>query len=72
MEDFIYSNDRKTLMGILDKKIQKVIIPFGVEVIGKKAFENCTHLESVDIPLSVTRIEDDAERVTDRCLALGQ
>lgn len=60
MKEFIYSKDKKTVVGITDKQIRQIMIPLGVEAIGEKAFENCIHLESVDIPLSVIRIENDA------------
>jgi hypothetical protein len=60
MKELVYSNNKKTVVGITDKQIQHVIIPFGVEIIGENAFENCFNLVSVDIPSSVTTIGNKA------------
>ena len=36
------------------------IIPYGVTSIGRYAFKNCTELKRIDIPSSVTSIEDSS------------
>lgn len=64
--DFIYrdgavfSKDMRTLVFFNDIEREKYVIPYGVETIGKSAFENCTKLQSVVIPESVTKVEDGA------------
>ena len=60
MKDFIFSTDKKSIIGITDKQIQHITIPSDIEVIGEKAFENCSLLESVEMPPSITNIEDYA------------
>ena len=55
-EIFEISEDGKTLIECLDKDIKEVIIPNGITKIGHRAFEDCTTLQSIDIPNSVTEI----------------
>lgn len=43
----------------LGKKIRRVEIPDGVEIIGRWAFKDCTRLTKVDIPASVKEIKGD-------------
>lgn len=56
----IFSKDMRTLVFFNDIEREKYEIPYGVETIGKNAFENCSKLLSVVIPESVTKIEDSA------------
>jgi len=51
------SKDGKTVLGVFDKKISSVVIPDGIEVIGERAFEDCTFLREIIIPESVKCIE---------------
>ena len=60
-DNLILSEDGKTLIGIKDKSVTKVVIPDGVEVIGEGAF-SWTSLKCIDIPSSVTTIEKGAFR----------
>ena len=52
------SDDRKTLIRVLDKTATHVIIPNTVTGIGERAFEGCKTLESLEIPDSVKTIGD--------------
>ena len=59
--NLIISEDGKTLCGIKDPKVSTIRIPNTITCIGKRAFNSCAHsLISVDIPNSVTSIEDYA------------
>ena len=60
MCNLIFSEDRKCVIGVVDKYVQHVILPEGVEAIGNDAFKNCYQLLSVDIPQSVVRIDRGA------------
>ena len=53
---FDLSDDGKTVIGIKDKTIKHVVIPDGIEVIGRDAFRDNTIIESVVFPDSVKRI----------------
>ena len=56
------SEDGKTVLGVYDKEISSVVIPDGIEVIGERAFEDCTLLKEVVIPETVKHIERVAFR----------
>ena len=56
----VFSKDMRTLVFFNDIGRENYVIPDGVEIIGKSAFENCTKLQSVVIPESVTKVEDGA------------
>ena len=49
-----------TLFGLNNKNLKHVEIPYGVTYIYQGAFEKCTHIETVVIPETVTRIDDRA------------
>lgn len=51
------SENGKVILGVYDQEISSVVIPDGIEVIGERAFEDCTFLREVIIPESVKRIE---------------
>jgi len=53
-------NERSSFDYAFNKKIRKVIIPEHVKTIKKGMFYGCENLVSVEIPASVTRIEDHA------------
>jgi hypothetical protein len=56
-----------------NKTIKSVIIPDGITVIEKDAFDGCTSLTSISIPASVIRIGakgNDSEDSFDRCTSL--
>ena len=44
--------------------LKKVVLPESLTVLGKGSFQECTSLESINIPAGVTRIESDALRNT--------
>ena len=56
------SEDGKTVLGVYDKEISSVVIPDGIEIIGERAFEDCTLLKEVVIPETVKHIERVAFR----------
>ena len=53
-------NDGKTIIGVTNKSIKSVIIPYGVTSIGNEAFAGCINLTSVNIPFGVISIGDRA------------
>ena len=55
-ESFKLSTDKKELLEILDKNIEKIVIPLGITTICDEAFKDCEHLKSVELPRSVTKI----------------
>ena len=55
----LLSKDGKTLVAV-PGGLKRVMIPAGVQCIGKEAFFECEQLEAVTIPDSVTRIEEGA------------
>ena len=50
----LLSEDGKTLIGVTDKEVCEVVIPYGVTEIGEDAFRGCHSIQSIDIPNSVT------------------
>lgn len=65
VEDLMYLLDEIEMEiqgNILVKGVDKphVVIPEGVEIIGRKAFRECTNITSVVFPSTLTRIGDDA------------
>ena len=74
-EDNPYFDSRNNCNAIIETKTNKLlvgcqntIIPYGVQIIGERAFEQCIYLKSIKIPNSVTSIEEHAfwncERLT--------
>ena len=62
-EDGVLYNKAKTeLLSCLSSKKGTLIIPDGVTVIGENAFFECSGLTSIEIPLSVIRIDNNAFR----------
>lgn len=57
---FKLSDDGKIFIKVLDKTAEHITIPYGVEVIEKRAFRQCSSLQSVNIPNSVTTIREGA------------
>ena len=57
---FELSEDRKTLLEVVDSNIEVVKIPNGVICIGNGAFWGCSSIKSITIPNSVTTIESEA------------
>lgn len=55
----LLSKDGKTLVAV-PGGLKRVMIPAGVQCVGKEAFFECEQLESVTIPGGVTRIEHGA------------
>ena len=51
------SEDSKTIVKVLDQKVEHITIPDGMAVIGKAASCDCYKLQSIKIPDSVTVIE---------------
>ena len=65
----LYSKDGKTLIRYaLGKTDASFTLPAGVTTIGFAAFEGETDLKSITIPLSVTKIENDAFWLLDESL----
>ena len=62
IQDFILSEDGKTLISCKNISVTNISIPYGVETIGEEAFCGCTSLQSIDIPDSVTTIGEGAFR----------
>lgn len=56
----ILSDDKKTVLSVIDKNVKTIVIPDGITEIGNGAFEECSSLQSIDIPNSVTEIGDYA------------
>lgn len=57
----LYSKDKRTLVRFpLASPEKTFIVPYGVETIGKHAFQNARNLQHIDLPDTVTRIEDSA------------
>ena len=54
------SKDGKTVLGVYDNTITAIVIPYGIEVIGKSAFAGCMLLRKVVLPQTVKCIEDYA------------
>ena len=54
------SDDGKTVIGVYDQFILSIEIPFGIEVIGERAFEGCILLREVTLPDSVKYIKSRA------------
>ena len=54
------SEDGKTILGLYDKNVESITIPYGVTSIGEWAFCNCSSLESITLPDSVTSIGKSA------------
>lgn len=54
------SNNGKTVIGCQKNYKKDVVIPNGVEKIGVGAFKNHLRITSIEIPNSVTEIEDEA------------
>ncbi|MBR4294659.1 MAG: leucine-rich repeat domain-containing protein, partial [Bacteroidaceae bacterium] len=50
------SEDGKTILGLYDKNVESITIPYGVTSIGGWAFCNCSSLESITLPYGVTSI----------------
>lgn len=55
-DDLILSEDGKTILGVTDNTITKIIIPEGVEIIEDWAFEKCYELQILKLPKSLKRI----------------
>ena len=56
----ILSDDRKIIIDVEDTDFTSVVIPDSVTVIGHRAFEFCSWLQSIDIPKNVIEIGDFA------------
>ena len=54
------SKDKRTVMGVKDKNIRSVVIPYGIRVIGEGAFKECTNLTDVTLPRGLTTIGNEA------------
>ena len=61
-KNLIISDDGRTVLGVDDNSILFVDIPFGIEVIGERAFEGCWLLREVILPESVKQINRYAFR----------
>lgn len=53
---FVLSDDCRTLLSVADVDVREIIVPEGVEVIDKNAFEDCVYLQRITIPSTVTFI----------------
>lgn len=51
------SDDGKTVLGVYDNNITAIVIPYGIEVIGERAFGYCRFLREVVLPQTIKRIE---------------
>ncbi len=58
--NLILSEDGKTVLGVHDRSVAKVVIPDGVVTIGAEAFYECTSLQSIFIPSSVLSFGESA------------
>jgi len=56
----ILSNDKKTVIGVISKKITSCTIPRGVTGIGVKAFSGCSLLEDILLPDGISIIGNEA------------
>lgn len=55
-KNLIISDDGRTVLGVYDTSITSIEIPFGIEIIGKSAFENCWLLREAVLPQTVKQI----------------
>ena len=60
----ILSEDGKTILGVTDNTITNIVIPEGVEEIGKLAFQNIHTIKSVQLPNSLKKIGNQAFAAT--------
>lgn len=51
------SADGKTVLGVYDNTITAIVIPYGIEVIGERAFGYCRFLREVVLPQTIKHIE---------------
>lgn len=51
------SDDGKTVLGVYDQSISAIVIPYGIEVIGERAFGYCGFLREVVLPQTIKHIE---------------
>lgn len=51
------SEDGKTVLGVYDQSVTAIVIPYGIEVIGERAFGYCRFLREVVLPQTIKRIE---------------
>ena len=56
-KNLIISEDGRTVLGVYDTSITSIEIPFGIEIIGERAFDGCWLLREVVLPESVKQIE---------------
>ena len=68
----IISEDGKVLIGVNDNSIMSIEIPDGIEVIGAKAFNDCSLLREVSLPQSVRQISEDAFLSNEFCRAQNE
>ena len=54
------SEDGKVLLEVLDKNVNEIIIPQGIEIIGNGAFHGCKSLAKIKIPDTITVINENA------------
>ena len=58
----LYSEDGKTVIGVSNKNVRSISIPYNVTSIRRAAFAGCGKLISIEIPDSVTSIGEGAFR----------
>lgn len=59
-ENLKVSDDGKTLLGVYENSVTSIEIPFGIQIVGERAFEGCWLLREVVLPQTVKQIKSRA------------